>query len=227
MTDAPLAGIKVLEVASWVFVPAAGAVLAEWGADVIKVENADGGDPQRGLVSSGFVPAGAVNHLFEIPNRGKRSVAVNLKHADGRAVVLELARHCDVFTTNLLPQQRASLGLDVPDIQAVNPTIVYAIGSGTGERGPEAGKGGFDLSTYWARSLASSATPAGLPHPVNMPAAGFGDLNAGLALAGGIALALFQRERTGRPAVVDNSLLGTAVWSAAINVIGAAVSGRE
>ncbi|MGE0306839.1 MAG: CaiB/BaiF CoA transferase family protein [Acidimicrobiia bacterium] len=223
----PLSSIKVLEVASWVFVPAAGAVLAEWGAEVIKVENASGGDPQRGLVSSGFVPSGSVNHLFEIPNRGKKSVAVDLKHPEGREVVLEIARNCDVFTTNLLPQQRSGLGLDVEDIRSVNSRIVYAIGSGTGESGPEAGKGGFDLSTYWARSLASSATPPGVTHPVNMPAAGFGDLTAGLALAGGIALALFHRERTGQSVVVDNSLLGTAAWSAAINVIGAAVTGRE
>src|SRR5918992_2432202 len=103
MTDA-LTGIKVVEVAAWTFVPISGSVLAEWGADVVKVEPVEGGDPQRGLVTSGLVPgAGAVNFMFEIPNRGKRSVAIDLSSADGRELLYKLVEQADVFVTNYLP----------------------------------------------------------------------------------------------------------------------------
>ena len=119
-------GVRVLEVAAWTYVPSAGAVLAEWGADVIKIEHPDTGDPQRGLVSSGLVPSGpgGVNHMIELPNRGKRSVALDLKSPDGRQLLLELAARSDVFLTSFLPQARRSLGIDVDDIRAANPDII-------------------------------------------------------------------------------------------------------
>src|ERR1700712_4659875 len=133
MTDV-LAGVKVLEVAAWTFVPAAGAVLAEWGAEVTKVEPREGGDPQRALVSMGLVPPGrgGVNYMIEIPNRGKRSIGLDLKTLAGREIVLRLAAESDVFLTNYLPHVRKKLGIDVGDIRAVNPDIVYARGSGQG-----------------------------------------------------------------------------------------------
>src|SRR3954469_19520828 len=111
-----LAGIRVVEVAAWTFVPISGAVLAEWGADVIKIEHPEMGDPQRGLVTSGLVQAAAVNTMVELPNRGKRSVGVDLRTSEGRRILLELAATSDVFVTNFLPAARATLGIEIEDI---------------------------------------------------------------------------------------------------------------
>src|SRR5579864_5187562 len=149
-------GIRVLEVASWTYVPAAGAVLAEWGADVIKIEHPDSGDPQRGLVNSGLVPTGpgGVNHMIELPNRGKRSVAIDLSTEEGRDVLLRIASTSDVFLTNFLPPARRKLRIDVEDIRAANPDIIYVRGSAQGVRGPEADRGGFDGCSFWHRAVA-------------------------------------------------------------------------
>lgn len=218
-----LAGIKVVEVAAWTFVPIAGAVLAEWGADVIKVEPVEGGDPQRGLVSSGLVPgAGGVNFMFEIPNRGKRSVALNLASDEGRELLYKLVEQADVFVTNYLPEVRQKLKIDVEDIRARNPKIVYARGTGYGSRGPDVNRGGFDGASFWSRSsLAdqfSSFTPA--EWPVAQPAA-FGDVMGGLTIAGGISAALLKRERTGEPSVVDISLLALGLYAGSPGVTAA------
>src|SRR5258708_14683086 len=118
-------GIRVLEVASWTYVPVAGAVLAEWGADVIKVEHPETGDPQRGLVTSGLVPLGGVAHMVELPNRGKRSVGLDIKSPEGHELLLRLAETADVFLTHFLPNQRKKLRIDVQDIPAVHPRVVF------------------------------------------------------------------------------------------------------
>src|ERR1700759_4101364 len=178
-----MSGIRVLEVASWTYVPVAGAVLAEWGADVIKIEHPETGDPQRGLVTSGLVPLGGVAHMVELPNRSKRSVGLDMKSAAGHDLLLKLAARSDVFLTNFLPAQREKLRIDVDDIRAVNPAIVYASGSAHGPRGPEANSGGYDKSTFWARSgAADPASPDELGYPVTQPGAAFGDVMGGLTL---------------------------------------------
>ena len=209
-----LAGIRVVEVAAWTFVPISGAVLAEWGADVIKIEHPQSGDPQRGLVSSGLVPgAGGVNFMFEIPNRGKRSVALDLSTDGGRELLYKLVETADVFVTNYLPDVRARLGIDVDDIRARNPNVIYVRGSGQGAHGPEAGRGGFDGATFWARSgCAMAFKDPKAEWPVDQRPA-FGDVLGGLTIAGGIAAAIARRERTGEPSVVDVSLLGMGLWS--------------
>ncbi|WP_199924596.1 CaiB/BaiF CoA transferase family protein [Streptomyces sp. WM6386] len=222
MTDV-LAGVKVLEVAMWTFVPSAGAVLAEWGADVIKVEHPVSGDPQRGLINSGFLPdeAGGLNYMMEVPNRGKRSIGIDLKNPEGRELLYRLAADCDVFLTNFLPDARRSLGIEVEDIRKHNPDIIYVRGSGHGQRGPDAEKGGFDSSTYWARGgVGYTVSPPEYEHPVRMRSA-FGDVMGGMSLAGGIAAALFRRERTGVPSIVDVSLLGVALWNLSVDVASA------
>ncbi len=208
-----LDGVRVIEVAQWWFVPAAGAILADWGADVIKVEHPVSGDPQRGLVTSGLIPAtGDVNFMVEQPNRGKRSVGIDLAHPRGRALLHRLVASADVFLTNFLPAARRRLRIDVDDIRRVNPQIVYARGHGQGARGPDAERGGYDAASFWCRGgIANALTPPDAPQPV-MQRAAFGDSTGGLAVAGGIAAALFRRERTGEPGVVDISLLGTAMW---------------
>ena len=226
MNDAaplPLAGITVVEAAAWTFVPSSGAVLADWGADVIKIEHPQTGDPQRGLISSGLVTgdAGGANYLIEQPNRGKRSVGIDLATPDGRAVLDRLLEHADVFVTSFLPRVREKLGLDPATIRTRHPHVVYALGTGQGTRGDEAGKGGYDGSSYFARSgIADALTPHDSPHLVDQPS-GFGDLMGGLALAGGISTALLARERGQEPPVVDVSLLGLGLWNLGFPVVSA------
>ncbi len=216
-----LTGIRVLEVASWTFVPAAGAILADWGADVIKVEHPVSGDPQRGLISSGLVPGavGGFNYMMEQPNRGKRSIGLNLASEDGRELLYRLAEASDVFLTNFLPAARTKLRIDVDDIWARNPSIIYARGSGQGVHGADAGKGGYDGASYWARGgIGATLTPRGIEPPIGQRAA-FGDVMGGMTIAGGIAAALVRRERTGTASIVDVSLLATALWNISPDVV--------
>ncbi len=197
------------------FVPSAGAVLSDWGADVIKIEHAVTGDPQRGLRQIGkFKVESDPNPNVEHANRGKRSVGVDLSVDEGRELILELAKTADVFLTNFLPSARAKFGIDVDDIRAVNPSIVYARGSGLGPRGAEADKGGYDMTAYWCRgSVAATVTPPNVDGVINPPGPAFGDTISGTNLAGGIAAALLKRERTGETSVVDVSLLSSGLWS--------------
>lgn len=221
-----LAGVRVLEVAAWTFVPSAGAVLAEWGAEVIKVEPRDGGDPQRGLVTMGIVDAGgnSVNYMIEIPNRGKKSIGVDLSTPGGQDVVRELAKTCDVFLTSYLPHRRKKMGIDVDDIRAVNPGVVYVRGSGHGPKGPDADKAGYDGVSYWARGgIASVLTDERDELVRSRPA--FGDLLGGMTIAGGIAAALYRKATTSEGSVVDVSLLGLAAWNLSPDVAVSQIHG--
>ncbi|MFZ2530112.1 MAG: CoA transferase [Rhodococcus sp. (in: high G+C Gram-positive bacteria)] len=211
----PLDGIRVLEVAMYGFVPSAGAVLAEWGADVIKVEHSITGDPQRGLRQVGRMRVeGDPNPNVEHANRGKRSIGLDMGSDEGRAVLLDLARRSDVFLTSFLPQARTKFGIDVDDIRAVNPSIVYARGSALGPRGTESARGGYDMTAFWARGgIAATITPPGIDGMIAPPGPAFGDTISGTNLAGGVAAALLKRERTGESSVVDVSLLGSGLWS--------------
>src|ERR1700743_2288371 len=211
----PLEGIRVLEVAMYGFVPSAGAVLAEWGADVVKVEHAVTGDPQRGLRQTGMLRVeGDPNPNIEHANRGKRSIGLDMSVPEGKEVLYELARRSDVFLTSFLPGARQKFGIDVDDIRAVNPSIIYARGSALGPRGGEATKGGYDMTAFWCRAgTAATITPMGYEGMINPPGPAYGDTISGTNLAGGIAAALLKRERTGEPSVVDVSLLGSGLWS--------------
>ncbi|WP_018636357.1 CaiB/BaiF CoA transferase family protein [Parafrankia elaeagni] len=222
MTDV-LAGVRVLEVAMWTFVPAAGAILAEWGADVVKVEHPVSGDPQRGLINSGFMPAasGGLNYMIEVPNRGKRSIGIDLKNPEGIALLYKLVENSDVFVTNFLPEARRKLGIELADIRKHNPDIIYVRGSGHGQRGPDVDQGGFDSATYWARGgIGYALSPPEQTHPTRMRSA-FGDVTGGLSIAGGITAALYRRQKTGVPSVVDVSLLGVALWNLSVDVASA------
>lgn len=223
--DRPLEGIRVVELASWMFVPSAGAVLVDWGADVVKVEPMTG-DPQRGLVTSGLLPSGTVNFMVEQPNHGKRSVAVDLTSDDGREAFFRLIESADVFLTNYLPQVRRKLGVDVDDVRARNPRIVVARGSGHGPKGPDAERGGFDGATFWARGGLAAVMPEKPDgYPMMQPSPAFGDVMGGLATAGAIAAALLKRERTGEASVVDVSLLSTALWQLSPLVVASKLFG--
>ena len=218
-------GVRVLEVASWTFVPAAGAVLADWGADVVKIEHPNTGDPQRGLITSGLVPGLNidVNFMMEQPNRGKRSVGLDIASPGGLELLYRLAETSDVFLTNFLPPARKRLKIDVDDIRKRNPTIVYVRGTGQGPRGPEAERGGYDGASYWARgAVGDSLSPKDSDFPIAQTAA-FGDLNGGMTIAGGISAALYKRQKTGEPSVVDVSLLAMAMWTMSPGVVASKI----
>jgi crotonobetainyl-CoA:carnitine CoA-transferase CaiB-like acyl-CoA transferase len=137
---------------------------------------------------------------------------------------LKAAETADVFLTSYLPPTRLQLGIDIDDIRAVNPSIVYASGTGQGAMGEEAEKGGYDSISFWARGgVGATVTPPGAERPIGQPAGAFGDSLSGMALAGGVAAALFRRARTGEGAVVDVALLGTAMWCLQMPIVGAAV----
>jgi crotonobetainyl-CoA:carnitine CoA-transferase CaiB-like acyl-CoA transferase len=204
-------------------------VLADWGADVIKVEHPETGDPLRGLVAYGVKPGdGGVTYLWEVLNRGKRSIGIDIGTDDGREVLLSLCETADVFLTNFLAPACHRLGIDAGSVTARNPRIIYARGTGHGPKGPDADKGGYDGVSYWARSGVSvSAMPPDARFPIPLPGPAFGDIQSGAHLAGGIAAALFARERTGKGAVVDVSLLGSGLWAMQPVIAGAHASGQE
>ncbi len=224
----PLDGVRVVEVAIWWFVPAAGAILADWGADVVKVEHPDTGDPQRALYTMGFVPkTGGVNFMMEQSNRGKRSIGIDLATEGGREVLYDLVKDADVFLTNFLGPARRKLKIDVEDIKAVNPAIVYARGTGQGPKGPDADKGGYDAASFWSRGgIGDTFTPTGAEQPV-MQTAAFGDSIGAMTIAGGIAAGLLQKERTGEGPVVDISLLGTAMWVMGPGIVSSKLLEKE
>jgi crotonobetainyl-CoA:carnitine CoA-transferase CaiB-like acyl-CoA transferase len=213
---AVMQGVRILEVAEHTFVPAASALLADWGAEVIKIEHVERGDAMRGLASTGIalLGSGGVHVLLEHSNRGKRSLALDLTTPDGLDVLYKLAATCDVFLTNKLPSVRQKLKIDVDDLRAHNPKIIYVRGTGQGERGPDADKGSYDSLAYWNRAGISM----GLKQPEDEhmpppPAPAFGDSIGAMTIAGGIMGALFHRERTGEATTVDVSLLGVGMWS--------------
>lgn len=220
-------GVRILEVAQFTFVPAAGAVLADWGADVIKIEHPLRGDTQRGFLNMGGVKLDPQRHtLFEHPNRGKRSVGIDFTTPEGQEVLYELAKHCDVFLTNYLPRHRQKYKFDIEHIRAANPDIIYARGSAWGDLGPERDVGGFDGTAFWSRSgIADCMTPPELDGPLSQGIQAFGDSIGGMFIAGGISAALFHRARTGEAKELDVSLLGTAIWAAGANMAQALETG--
>jgi crotonobetainyl-CoA:carnitine CoA-transferase CaiB-like acyl-CoA transferase len=222
---APLKGIRVLEVAIYAFVPSAAAILGEWGAEVLKVEHPVMGDPGRNTSAWG-VPAEVhgVSHLWEAVNRGKRAITLDISTPEGKAVLMQLVDESDVFMTNFLPAARRKLGIEPEDIQGRNPRIIYARGSAQGPRGDMCERGGFDGVTFWTRTGASlGVTPPEAPVPLAMPGPGFGDLQSGMALAGGVGVALFNRQRTGEASVVDVSLLSAGLWAMGMTISGTSV----
>jgi crotonobetainyl-CoA:carnitine CoA-transferase CaiB-like acyl-CoA transferase len=220
----PLDGVRVLEVASHVFVPMSGAVLAEWGADVIKVEHPETGDPYRGLVTAGLhkVYAG-VDVQFQAANRGKRSVGIDLKHPDGRRVLTSLLGAADVFVTNLRARAVQRLHLDLDDVRAENPSLIYVRASAFGIRGPDAGKGGYDAGAYWARSGMQHILTSPADEWPSAPPPAYGDVVGGLTIAGAIGTALYRRATTGEPSVIDASLLASGMWQIQMEVTNACI----
>jgi crotonobetainyl-CoA:carnitine CoA-transferase CaiB-like acyl-CoA transferase len=224
-----LEGVKVVELAIYAFVPSAGAALADWGADVIKVEHPETGDPVRGLVSYGVKPGdGGVTPLWEVFNRGKKSVGIDIHMEAGLELLMCLIDEADVFLTNFMQPARARLGIDVDQVLARNPRIIYGRGTGHGPTGPDANKGGFDGISYWSRpGVATASTPPGYDYPIMLPGPAFGDVQSGMHLAGGVAAALYRREKTGQGGVVDVSLLGSGLWAMGATIAGSYAIGAD
>jgi len=222
-----LEGLRLIEVADWGFVPSAATVLGDWGADIIKIEHPVRGDPMRGLVTSGLVPgARGVNFFIEHLSRNKRSVGIDLNQPAGLDILYRLVRTADIFLTNFLPDARERLRITYADLRALNPRLIYAKGHGQGQKGPDATRGGYDGCSFWARGgIADRLTRPG--QPLVQQRAAFGDFTGGMFLAGGIAGALYHRERTGEGLEVDVSLLGNAVWIMSPDIVAAMTYGVE
>jgi len=220
-TDGAFDGIRVVELAQWVFVPVAGALLADWGADVIRVERLDG-DPYRGLATQGIgTDRGGVNLSMALANRGKRSVALDLRRPEGLEILHNLLESADVLLTSLRPGALERLGLGADAVRARHPHLIYARGNGFGVRGPDADQPGYDSSAFWARGgVGHMLTPPERDYPISQRGA-MGDRNGAMALAFGISAALLKRTRTGDGSVVDVSLLATAMWMLSSDLLAA------
>ena len=216
-------GVRVVEVAEHTFVPAASMILADWGAEVIKIERAaHGGDAARTMRAIQR-PGLKANPFFEAANRGKRSVALDLTQAEGREHLYRLVSGSDVFITNMRDDARAKLGIDAEDLLALNPRLVYASGTGYGKSGPMARTRGFDFPSSWCRSGSGYVqTPSDGRPPPSQPGS-VGDLTGGATLAGAIAAALFRRERTGKGAVVDHALYLIGIYIMSQSLIAASL----
>jgi crotonobetainyl-CoA:carnitine CoA-transferase CaiB-like acyl-CoA transferase len=206
----PMDGVRVVELGVWVAGPAAGGILADWGADVVKIEPPSG-DPARTFQRM-FGADMPNNPVFELDNRSKRSIVVDLSTDDGRALALELVDTADVFLTNIrLPALRRA-GLDHEALLARNHRLVYAIITGYGLEGPDADRAAYDIAAFWARSgIAHLLTPPGANPPFQR--GGMGDHSVGVSCAGAISAALFARERTGQGQLVSTSLLRQGVYT--------------
>ena len=223
-------GLKVLDVGTWIAGPVAATMLADYGADVIKVERPGRGDDYRRFASFAISPNAEANYTWLLDAHNKRSLSLNLKSEEGRRILLELAAQADVYITNQPPAMRLELGLTYDDLKACNPRLIYASLTGYGESGPERDREAFDLVAYWARS--------GLMDLVRAPGAdpaqclpGMGDHPTAMALYAGIVTALLDRERTGKGSMVHTSLLANGVWAASCiaqaRFCGAATAGYQ
>ena len=220
--DLPFEGVRIVELAQWVFVPVAGALLADWGAEVVHIERLEG-DSYRGLMTQGIGAGskGGVNLSMALANRGKRSIALDLKTPEGMEALYRLLESADVFLTNFRPRALVRLGLDADTLRAKFPKLIYAQGNGFGSKGPDADQAGYDASAFFARGgLAYILTPPDRDYPIGQRGA-MGDRNGAMALAFGIAAALLKQQRTGKGSTVDVSLLATAMWTLSSDVLAA------
>jgi crotonobetainyl-CoA:carnitine CoA-transferase CaiB-like acyl-CoA transferase len=221
---APLDGVRVIEVANWLAAPSAAALMADLGADIIKIEP-PGGDAFRhlSLRSVGHDFDFATNYAFELDNRGKRSITIDLGQPGGAEVVRRLAAGADIFITNLIERRRQQYGLSVQDIEAVNGRLVYVSFSGYGTEGPDADRPGFDYVAFWARSgiMGLLGDPGSAPV---LCRPGQGDHATALNLLAATLAALRLRDQTGRGQVVDVTLVGTGLWTIGSDVSAALVS---
>jgi crotonobetainyl-CoA:carnitine CoA-transferase CaiB-like acyl-CoA transferase len=213
-------GLKVVDLASFIAGPAATTVLSDFGADVIKVEPPGFGDPYRILHRTPPNPASDIDYAWQLTNRNKRGIALDLKNPATREVLEALVKWADVFVTNTPPRARKSLKLMYEDIAPLNARLIYADITGYGDFGPEADEPGYDITAYWARSglMAMTRDAGGDP---TLPIPGIGDHATAISLYSAIVTGLYQREKTGEGTRVTTSLIAEGAWAAATWIEGA------
>jgi formyl-CoA transferase len=210
MTESLFTGLKVIDCASWIAGPAAATILSDFGADVIKVEPPGSGDPWRGR---GPESNPSADYYWQLTSRNKRSLALDLKHPDGRAALHRLIAGADVFVTNFPLPVRDRLHLAPEHLLPLNPRLIYASFTAYGEAGEEAAKTGFDSTAYWARTGLMDMVRADPETPPARSMPGMGDHPSGTALYAAIVTALYRREKTGLGGVVKSSLLQNGLWA--------------
>lgn len=210
MAESLFTGLKVIDCASWIAGPAAATILSDFGADVIKVEPQGVGDPWRAATP---IPGKDVDYYWQLTSRNKRSLALDLKHPDGQAVLHRLVAAADVFITNFPLPVRDRLALAADDLMPLNPRLIYASFTAYGEAGEEAAKTGFDSTAYWARTglMDMVRSDAATVPSRSMP--GMGDFPSATGVYSAIVTALYRREKTGLGGVVRSSLLQNGLWA--------------
>ncbi len=222
-----LEGVRIVEMGHVVAIPSAAAILADWGADVVKVEAPVVGDQMRGITRlEGGDLAGDIHYVFELMNRNKRGVTLNLKSEAGRDIMYRLVERSDVFMSNFQPETLSALGMDYASLGAKNPRLVYATLTGYGDKGPDRDKPGYDYAAFWANSgmMDKVSDPDGTPRRARP---GLGDNSTSMCVAAGISAALYARERTGRGQRLSFSLYNTAVWALQVDIQVALSLGTE
>jgi crotonobetainyl-CoA:carnitine CoA-transferase CaiB-like acyl-CoA transferase len=212
MSEYLFSGLKVLDVGTWVAGPVAATILADYGADVIKVEIPGAGDGYRILSGVPATPDADSEYMWQMDARNKRSLSLNLKTNEGMEVLLKLVKECDVYVTNQPFPMRRALDLNYEDLKKINPSMIYASLTAYGEQGPDRDREGFDLVAYWARTglMDLVRDPLGKPAQ-SLP--GMGDHPTAVSLYAGIVTALLKRERTGEGSMVHTSLLANGLWA--------------
>jgi crotonobetainyl-CoA:carnitine CoA-transferase CaiB-like acyl-CoA transferase len=206
----PLEGIRVVELGFWVAGPGAAGIMADWGASVIKIEPPEG-DPMRGMFLNAAGLDVPMNPPFELDNRGKRSIAINLQHPDGRAIAQRLLRDADVFVTNVRAAALPKLGLSYDDLRRLHPRLVYCHLTGYGLAGEDKDRPAYDVGAFWSRAgIAWSLVPEGGEPPQQR--GGMGDHTTALSAVGAVCAALLARQRTGEGQLVATSLLRTGMY---------------
>src|SRR4051794_286299 len=224
-SESIFAGVKVLDAASFIAGPAAAAVLADFGAEVIKVEP-PAGDLSRLLSSVAPSPRATANYSWELSNRNKRGVVIDLKAPGAEEILSRLVVWADVVITNFPHGTREKLHLGYEEVSGWNPRIIYADITGFGDAGHDATLPGFDLTAYWSRTgLLASTRDAGAPPTV--PVSGSGDYSSAVSIYSAIVTALYHRERTGKGANVGTSLLAAGVWATGTLLAGALAGGSS
>ncbi|MCC7363852.1 MAG: CoA transferase [Dehalococcoidia bacterium] len=224
MATPPLAGIRVLEVANWLAGPSCAALLADLGADVVKVEPPQG-DAFRYLLmsSAGYQTPFEHSPAFELDNRGKRSISLDIDKPEGREILMKLAAKADIVVTNLVPARRAKYGFTPEDVHAINPTAIFASVTGYGSVGPDANRAGYDHTSFWARSgiMALMGEAGAAPSSCR---GGMGDHTTGLNMLAAIMVALRLRDQTGEGQFVDIALQQTGMWTLGLDIEAAAAA---
>ena len=207
----PLEGIKVLEMSAYVVGPATSVILGDLGAEVVKVEPPDGGDPFREILKTGIAPPADFNYLYEFFNRNKKSITVDAKTDRGKEIIYKLVEGSDIFISNYRPSAIEKLAIDYETLSRINPKLIYAHITGYGPKGPGRDWPAFDETAFWARSGIMGIL--GEPDiPCCPPRGAIGDLTTALGVFGSIMLALYHRERTGVGQKVDSFLLSSGAW---------------